>query len=90
MEYKEFKKQVLERMKTVEFPDLSITEIVNYLKDNEDEIKEWFEYSKNEEMWKLEQGDKNNLEEKLEKFKQGYYDNNYVASCAKSLAYLYE
>lgn len=90
MEYNEFKKKVLEQMKTVEFPDLSITEIVNYLKDNEDEIKEWFEYSKNEEMWKLEQGDKNNLEEKLEKFKQGYYDNNYVASCAKSLAYLYE
>jgi hypothetical protein len=90
MEYNEFKKKVLERMKTVEFPDLSIKEIVNYLKDNEDEIKEWFKSSKNEEIWKLENKNADNLEEKLEKFKQGYYDNNYVASCAKSLAYLYE
>ena len=34
MDYKEFKKQVLERMKTVEFPDLTINEIIDYLKEN--------------------------------------------------------
>ena len=91
MEYKEFKKQVLERMKTVEFPDLTINEIIDYLKENEDEIKHWFEKSTDEELWVLEQGKKTpEFEEDLQNFRQGFYDENYVDSCAKSLAYLYE